>query len=51
MPQILRAIPEYLARVAADDLRIDADAIPLSDVQTAWNQPQRGRRIVLVPSL
>jgi NADPH:quinone reductase-like Zn-dependent oxidoreductase len=49
MPQILHTIPDYLRRVAAGDLHADAEPVPLADVRAAWNHPQRGRRIVIVP--
>lgn len=49
MPQILDAIPDYLRRVEAGDLHVDTETVSLADVRTAWNDPQRGRRLVIVP--
>jgi NADPH:quinone reductase-like Zn-dependent oxidoreductase len=43
------AVPEFLRIAAAGQLPIDLDAVPLSDVAPAWQQPGDGRRTVLVP--
>jgi NADPH:quinone reductase-like Zn-dependent oxidoreductase len=43
---ILAAIPELFKMAASGKLRIDAEPIPLADVEVAWNRLEKGRRIV-----
>jgi NADPH2:quinone reductase len=43
---ILAAIPQLFARAAAGTLKIAVDAVPLADVESAWNRVEKGRRIV-----
>jgi NADPH2:quinone reductase len=40
---------DMLRQVAVGDLGPDIDAVPLSDVEAAWNRSDSRRRIVLVP--
>jgi NADPH:quinone reductase-like Zn-dependent oxidoreductase len=47
LEKILEAIPGLLAMAAAGKLRIAVDAVPLNQVEAAWNRPEQGRRIVL----
>jgi NADPH:quinone reductase-like Zn-dependent oxidoreductase len=44
--RIFAAIPELFALAASGNLKIDVDAIPLSDVESAWGRSEKGRRIV-----
>jgi NADPH:quinone reductase-like Zn-dependent oxidoreductase len=46
MASILKAIPELFEMAAAGKLRIDADAMPLKDVEAGWSRVEKGRRIV-----
>jgi NADPH:quinone reductase-like Zn-dependent oxidoreductase len=46
MASILKAIPELFAMAAEGKLRIDAEAVPLTEVETAWSRVEKGRRIV-----
>jgi NADPH2:quinone reductase len=43
---IFAAIPKLFERAAAGKLTIDVEPVPLSDVETAWNRVEKGRRIV-----
>lgn len=45
---IAEAIPEILERAARGELTMETKAVPLADVETAWNQKQ-DRRVVFVP--
>jgi NADPH2:quinone reductase len=44
--KILAAIPELFAKAAAGKLKIAAEPVPLTDVETAWSRVEKGRRIV-----
>ncbi len=44
--RIFAAIPELFALAVTGDLKIDVETIPLSDVESAWNRSDKGRRIV-----
>ena len=50
LPEIIGAIPEFMAIAATGDLPIEIDEIPLAEVEAAWHRPGGGgRRIVLRP--
>jgi Zn-dependent alcohol dehydrogenase len=44
--RIFAAIPKLFQAAAAGTLRVDVDAIPLADVDSAWDRVEKGRRIV-----
>jgi Zn-dependent alcohol dehydrogenase len=46
LKSILAAIPTLFGLVIDGKLRIDAEAVPLADVEQAWNRVEKGRRIV-----
>ncbi len=43
---IFAAIPTLFDQAAAGQLTIETDAVPLADVEAAWNRVEKGRRIV-----
>ena len=43
---ILAAIPELFKMTAAGKLHVDAEPVPLADVEAAWSRIEKGRRIV-----
>jgi NADPH2:quinone reductase len=43
---IFAAIPILFSLAAEGKLKIDAEPVPLSDVEAAWNRVDKGRRIV-----
>jgi NADPH:quinone reductase-like Zn-dependent oxidoreductase len=46
MDKIFAAIPVLFSLAAEGKLKIDAEAVPLSDVEAAWSRVEKGRRIV-----
>lgn len=46
LASILSAIPGLFAMAASGALRIDVEAVPLADVETAWSRSEKARRIV-----
>jgi NADPH2:quinone reductase len=46
---ILEAVPQVLQRVAAGELRVDTERVPLADVEKAWGRIAEGKRMVLMP--
>jgi NADPH:quinone reductase-like Zn-dependent oxidoreductase len=46
LERILAAIPHLFAMAADGKLKLAVDAVPLADVETAWNCVEKGRRIV-----
>jgi NADPH:quinone reductase-like Zn-dependent oxidoreductase len=49
LQEIFAAVPELFERAASGKLTIDIDAVPLADVENAWNRVEKGRRIVFTP--
>ena len=43
------AYESLLKMVAAEEITLDVDALPLSGVHKAWAHPDGGRRVVFVP--
>jgi NADPH2:quinone reductase len=43
------AYHQLMTQVAAGQLRIDVEPIPLADIQAAWRRDQGGRRLVMIP--
>jgi len=48
LSSIRAAIPRLFAMAAAGSLEIEAEPVPLQDVESAWNRVEKGRRIVFV---
>ena len=46
MDKIFAAIPVLFSLAAEGKLKIDAEAVPLADVEAAWSRVEKGRRIV-----
>jgi NADPH:quinone reductase-like Zn-dependent oxidoreductase len=46
---IVAELPELAVEIAAGTFRIDARAVPLADVETAWKDPDSTQRIVFTP--
>ena len=46
LDRVLAAIPELFAMAAAGTLSIAVEAVPLTEVQSAWGRTEKGRRIV-----
>jgi|SRR5579862_583106 len=46
LAHIRAAIPRLFDMTAAGALRVDAEPVPLRDVESAWNRVEKGRRIV-----
>jgi NADPH:quinone reductase-like Zn-dependent oxidoreductase len=50
MPVLMDAMNQVLTRGASGELRIETEAVPLAEVERAWQQKESsGRRIVFVP--
>jgi NADPH:quinone reductase-like Zn-dependent oxidoreductase len=47
--EIMKAVPEFMALAATGELPIDIAEVPLADVESAWQRPDAGRRIVFRP--
>jgi NADPH:quinone reductase-like Zn-dependent oxidoreductase len=45
----LDAVKQLLQRVAAGQLRIETERVPLANVESAWARESQGRRIVVIP--
>lgn len=46
---VFNAIPTLFSLAAAGTLRVDIDPVPLSQVESAWNRRESGKRIVFTP--
>jgi hypothetical protein len=42
-------IPALVDEITSDTFHIDARAVPLADVETAWNDTATDQRIVITP--
>jgi len=49
LDSIFASIPIIFSLAAAGTLTIDAEPIPLAEVESAWNRVEKGRRIVFAP--
>ena len=47
--RIMESIPQFMARLASGELRVDAERVPLGAIEDAWQRDQRGRRLVIIP--
>jgi NADPH:quinone reductase-like Zn-dependent oxidoreductase len=47
---IAAEIPAIVAALAAGTVTVDALALPLAEVQSAWNAPATGQRLVFIPA-
>ena len=48
MTAIIEAVPQILEHAARGDLKLETKKIPLSEVETAWNQKE-DRRVAFIP--
>jgi NADPH:quinone reductase-like Zn-dependent oxidoreductase len=46
---LVAAMQQVLAWGAAGTLRIETEQVPLTDIEQAWQRPERGRRLVILP--
>jgi NADPH:quinone reductase-like Zn-dependent oxidoreductase len=49
LKEIFAAVPDLFERAASGKLTIDVDAVPLSEVESAWKSSEKGRRVVFTP--
>ncbi|HTB95857.1 MAG TPA: hypothetical protein VK716_02530 [Terracidiphilus sp.] len=49
LQSIFTAIPQLFAMAASGRLRVDVEAVPLANVESAWIRAEKARRIVFVP--
>jgi NADPH:quinone reductase-like Zn-dependent oxidoreductase len=45
----MEAIRQLMSNIGCGTLRIDAERVPLCEVENAWHQEQHGRRAVIIP--
>jgi NADPH2:quinone reductase len=50
MDEIFRALAEFFQFAARSSLKIDIKPVPLRDVEALWNSPEKGTRLVFLPS-
>ena len=46
---LVEAFQQVMAYAANGDLQIDAERVPLADIENAWQRDQPGRRLVIIP--
>ncbi len=46
---LVAAMRQVLEWGAAGTLRIETEQVPLADIEQAWQRPERGRRLVVIP--
>ena len=46
---MVKAFQQVMAHAAKGELQIDTERIPLTDIESAWQRDQPGRRLVIVP--
>jgi NADPH2:quinone reductase len=49
LAQTAAAYAGLLRQVAAGEIVVDVDAVPLAEVEKTWDQADSGRRVVFVP--
>lgn len=45
---LIEAFQQVMAYAATGDLHIDTETVPLSDIESAWQRDQPGRRLVII---
>ncbi|HZS54300.1 MAG TPA: zinc-binding alcohol dehydrogenase family protein [Bryobacteraceae bacterium] len=48
--EIFRALADFFQVAAKSPLKINPKAVPLRDVEALWNSPEKGARLVFLPS-
>jgi len=46
---LTEAFQKVMAHAAKGELQIDTERVPLAKIENAWQQEQRGRRLVIIP--
>lgn len=46
---VVAAVPHFMQLLAKGHLTVDAEVVPLSEVESNWSRPQKGKRIVFAP--
>ena len=46
---LVDAFERVMAHAAKGELQIDTERVPLTDIESAWQREQRGRRLVIIP--
>lgn len=49
MDEIFKALADFFLLAAKSQLKINIKPVPLRDVETIWNSPEKGARIVFLP--
>jgi NADPH:quinone reductase-like Zn-dependent oxidoreductase len=49
LEQIKIAVAEFFTAAVAEPFRFNVKTAPLSEVETLWNRPERGTRLVFLP--
>ena len=49
LPQIVEAVKEFFKAAAAEPYQFKVKTAPLSEVETLWNHPEKGVRLVFLP--
>jgi NADPH2:quinone reductase len=49
LPNLLSSIADFFAEAARAPFDIAIKSVPLSDIASAWNQPDSGERLVFIP--
>jgi hypothetical protein len=49
LPDLLSSIADFFAEAARAPFDIAIKSVPLSDIASAWNQPDSGERLVFIP--
>jgi NADPH2:quinone reductase len=46
---LVDALQQVMARAANGELQVDTTRVPLTEIETAWQRDQQGRRFVVIP--
>jgi NADPH2:quinone reductase len=46
---LFEALQNVMSHAASGELQIETERVPLTDIESAWNRNQSGRRMVVIP--
>jgi hypothetical protein len=46
---LVDAMQQVMTRAARGELRIETERVALADIESVWQRPESGRRIVVIP--
>jgi NADPH2:quinone reductase len=46
---LVDAMQQVMTRAARGELRVETERVPLAEIESVWQHPESGRRVVVIP--